>query len=433
MAPQDIQCNADRVHVIEAMKLMLVTELGKIPAEDSYFVSEQLLYATQEVDRMQVRTLTQEEKSSINITPKENQIEPGDLMVFNGTAMPNKYLEIILEDPMGKEIHSDIFQIGATGFVEFAYKTNSKSIKGTYTLFVTQEKTTEIISFGVGEPPEDNIVAATFNQIHYMQSSGVATLHVSGPASKTLSLLITDSLGNEKFADDKITLDKHGKRSYELDIRDYSVGVYAATLSTGNMNTTRLFSIGVVHSGPIEINTAVRVYYPRDLVAISGQTYQNDLLFLELIDPDGNVVLEIEEFSDKEGNIHNNSLKIPNTSAYGTWQVKATNGPNYDIAEIEVVPSSTKGIAVTNAGMSSATGSTWHLDNDLKQGAFAEESFPLLPPLKQFKQGTPLDQIQCANNKTLMISPSEKPVCVDESTTENLENIGYARIVVRVC
>jgi len=55
----------------------------------------------------------------IIITPNNLKFEQGEIMKFNGTALPNKPIEIILEDPLGKEIFSDILQIDDSGFVEF--------------------------------------------------------------------------------------------------------------------------------------------------------------------------------------------------------------------------------------------------------------------------------------------------------------------------
>ena len=42
-------------------------------------------------------------------------------MKFNGTAIPNKSIELVIEDPLGKEIVSDIIQVDNSGFVEFEF------------------------------------------------------------------------------------------------------------------------------------------------------------------------------------------------------------------------------------------------------------------------------------------------------------------------
>ncbi|PJC51119.1 MAG: biofilm-associated protein, partial [Nitrosopumilales archaeon CG_4_9_14_0_2_um_filter_34_16] len=60
-----------------------------------------------------------ESDKTIIIIPTNLKFEPGETMKFNGTALPNKPIEIILEDPFGKEISSDIIQVGDSGIVEF--------------------------------------------------------------------------------------------------------------------------------------------------------------------------------------------------------------------------------------------------------------------------------------------------------------------------
>ena len=41
-------------------------------------------------------------------------------MKYNGTALPNQPIEIILEDPLGDEKISDIFEVDKTGIIQFS-------------------------------------------------------------------------------------------------------------------------------------------------------------------------------------------------------------------------------------------------------------------------------------------------------------------------
>ncbi|MEK0350608.1 MAG: biofilm-associated protein, partial [Nitrosopumilus sp.] len=59
----------------------------------------------------------------IIITSSSLKFDPGEVMKFNGTALPNNPIELVLEDPLGKEIFSDIIQIDDSGFVEFEFPT----------------------------------------------------------------------------------------------------------------------------------------------------------------------------------------------------------------------------------------------------------------------------------------------------------------------
>ena len=47
------------------------------------------------------------------------------------------------------------------------------------------------------------------------------------------------------------------------------------------------------------------------------------------------------------------------------------------------------------------------------------------PPLKQLRQGVPATEVQCADGKTLMLSPQQRPACVKEETAVKLEARGW--------
>ncbi len=49
----------------------------------------------------------------------------------------------------------------------------------------------------------------------------------------------------------------------------------------------------------------------------------------------------------------------------------------------------------------------------------------VLSPLKQFKQGVPIEQIQCNGSAVLLESPKGKPACVKDSTAKKLLDRGY--------
>ena len=57
--------------------------------------------------------------------------------------------------------------------------------------------------------------------------------------------------------------------------------------------------------------------------------------------------------------------------------------------------------------------------------AFAESETIILSPYQQFKNGTPINEIQCKDSKILMESPRNTPACVNENSVEKLEDKGY--------
>ena len=75
----------------------------------------------------------------IIINPTQRMFEAGELIKFNGTALPDQSLELILEDSLGNEIISDILEVDDTGFVEFEYQSRENDdVEGTWTLIATQ-------------------------------------------------------------------------------------------------------------------------------------------------------------------------------------------------------------------------------------------------------------------------------------------------------
>ena len=69
---------------------------------------------------------TVESDKVIIISPNKLKTEPGEIIKFNGTALPNASIEVILEDPLGKEVFSNIIQVDESGVVEFEYMQQSK-------------------------------------------------------------------------------------------------------------------------------------------------------------------------------------------------------------------------------------------------------------------------------------------------------------------
>ena len=68
-----------------------------------------------------VKNWTVESSKVIVIVPTNIKFEPGETLKYNGTALPNQSIEIILEDPLGAEKFSDIFEVNKTGIVTFEY------------------------------------------------------------------------------------------------------------------------------------------------------------------------------------------------------------------------------------------------------------------------------------------------------------------------
>ncbi len=289
---------------------------------------------------------TVESDKKIILTPYNLKFEAGELMKFNGTALPNVPIEIVLEDPLGKEVVSDIIQVDDSGFVEFEYQTEQSTAEGTYTLIATQASDKEFIYAGLGQLPTIP-VNLEFDKLSY-DAGEEAIITLSGKGSEIISLLIVDPSDKPKGDAVSITLQPDGRGTYILDLDGFSSGVYSAVISKGSTQSTEIFTVGLqVGSGEIDINTTKIEYLPGDSVLILGDTGSNVLLTMVLIDPDGNEVKVRETFSDKNGKISEDSFRIPSDAKPGTWTLNAKSGSNFDNVEIMVLATLDEGMIVS--------------------------------------------------------------------------------------
>ena len=284
----------------------------------------------------------------IVIVPTNLRFDQGEIMKFNGTALPNMPIEIILEDPLGKEIFSDIIHTDDSGFVEFEFQTELSATKGTYTIIATQEKEKEFIFVGVGQLPSIPVNLA-LDKLNY-KAGEIAIISIIGKGSDVVSLLILDPSDKPKGVAVTIILEPDGRGTYSLNLDGYSSGAYTAIISKGGTQNTEIFAIGLqTGSGQIEINTT-RIppnYLPGDPILILGNTSPSAILTIILTDPDGNEVKVKETFSDKNGKISESSFRIPSDAVSGMWTINAKSGLNFDIVEIEVLATLQEGIQVS--------------------------------------------------------------------------------------
>ncbi|MEX2192567.1 MAG: biofilm-associated protein [Nitrosarchaeum sp.] len=293
-----------------------------------------------------------ESSKVIILTPTALKFNPGETIKFNGTALPNKMLEIILEDPLGTEKFSDIIPVGESGIVEFEYSTIANvDKKGTWTLIATQGENKEFSYAGLGENPSIPI-NIEFDKFNY-RSTETASITLTGKPSDKLTMLIVDPSGKAKILSDgsttiSITLQMDGKKIHSLDLDGYSSGVYTAVVNKGSAKSDDKFAVGLQSgSGEIKISSTKLEYRPGESILMLGEANPNTLLIVTLIDPDGNIWAEKETSSDKNGKIVNGDLRIPSKAKPGIWVIKAQSGSNFDAIEIEVITSIEEGLVVT--------------------------------------------------------------------------------------
>ena len=319
----------------EPILVPLETPLGKYGAEISDG-REKIL-----------RNWTVESSKVIIINPESLRVEPGDPIRFNGTALPNIPIELVLEDPLGDEKMSDIIEVGDAGLVEIEYTTTANVDKeGTWTLIATQDKYKEFTYVGLGQIPTIP-VNFEFDKLNY-KSTETAQISFRGKPSESLSLLIVDPSDKPKGDTIPIKLQPDGRGKYQLNLAGYSSGVYTAVVSKGATKSSETFTVGLQPgSGKIDINTTKLEYQPGDSILILGETNSNVLLKVILYDPQGKEVKTRETFSDKNGKISEDGFRIPSKAQPGIWQLKAISGSNFDIAKIEVTAVHQEGMVIS--------------------------------------------------------------------------------------
>ncbi|MFQ6025707.1 MAG: biofilm-associated protein, partial [Nitrosopumilaceae archaeon] len=122
-----------------------------------------------------------ETAQKIVIIPAKEFFEPGETVLFNGTAIPDEELEIVIEDPTGKEVISTIIDVRSSGKFDYEFLLDDAAIKGTWVLFAAQGGETEIFLIGVGQLPEPQLVIRA-DKLNYKANEN-ALLEISGPAS----------------------------------------------------------------------------------------------------------------------------------------------------------------------------------------------------------------------------------------------------------
>lgn len=287
-----------------------------------------------------------ESDKKIVILPTTFRYSHGEVMKFNGTAIPNTPIELVLEDPRGNEIASRIVHTNNFGTVEFSFATEQNTLEGTYTLIASQGKYKEFIYVGLEELPAPPI-RFEFDRLNY-KSGEIATITLSGEESEIIDLIIVDSSDQAKDDIISITLQPDGRGVHTIKLNNYSPGVYTAVVSKGSTQSAETFTVGLkLTPGDIEIKTTKLDYYRGDSILILGEVKgSNSLLKINMINPDGEIVKTRTTFADKNGKITENSFRVPLDAQKGEWTINAQGASSFDNVKIEILEDIAEGMIV---------------------------------------------------------------------------------------
>ncbi len=282
----------------------------------------------------------------ILINPTKIMFESGELMKFNGTAIPNSSLELILEDNLGNEKISDVIQVKSSGFIEFEYQSiENDDNEGTWTLIAIQKGVKEFIYVGHGELPTIPL-NMSFDKKNY-QKTEYAVIEVIGNPLDKLTLIIITPSGAVKDESTIIELNNNGRGSHKLDLSSYASGIYTAVMKKNNLQSNEKFSVGLqIGSGQIDAQTTQDQYTFGERILLIGKSKPNMLMTGKLIDPDGIEIKKIEIISDMEGIFKEENFKIPTDAKTGSWKIEITSGSNLNKVQFEVVSTGQDGISI---------------------------------------------------------------------------------------
>ena len=270
------------------------------------------------------------------MTSSSNQYDIGDTITITGTAEANQEMTLSIKDPKSVTVLFDTIRADGSGKFEYKFPVTSTFTSGTYAAIAkTLNNNSEAVIFGIGSAPTDKIIIL-LDQLNFQTTTDL-TLRVVGPLSSTLNVQIIDS-GDKIKVTETITTNSAGNGQITLDLNGYKSGVYRAVISHASIEDIAKFSVGLqTGTGVITLSPTKSTYQSGEEIVVIGQTANtNAILFLSLINPNGDKVSEIELFSDKNGQFTTNLLRIPLDASPGVWTIEANSRLDTANATIDV-------------------------------------------------------------------------------------------------
>ena len=273
------------------------------------------------------KTISVSLSSTIKINSSSLAYSPGDRFVFNGTAKSGQTVQVTINDPIGKEVFSEVITPDSSGLFNFEYQTTQSSPKGTYAVFAMQGESNYVQRVGLGGLPTPQIVAK-LDKLNY-DSADKAKITILGAPKSAATIIIIDP-GDKIKTTETVTLGLDGSNSHELSLAGFKSGVYTVVVKQLQSQTKLVFSLGLqTVSGTIKAQTTKVEYLPGDGILVLGSSDPNIILSLELKDPDGKVTKHKDIFSDKTGKFSDGTFRVPSDAKQGNWILKVKSGVKF--------------------------------------------------------------------------------------------------------
>ncbi len=272
----------------------------------------------------------------INVKSINTMYESGETVTFEGIALPNEDISVVIEDSVGTEIFSRSVTVSDTGKVTFNIEIPRGSIEGTYVAHMFQGNEEGIAIFGIGQEPMEILVVRPI-KLNF-NSEETIEISIQGPTNAQVGIIVIDSADREKLSD-TLNLGPSGKTVYEIDSGELATGAYTFDVRRGESTGKGIFTIGLTTgSGAISIQTTRDEYKQGEQVLILGNTGAiNVLLDISITDSSGTVIKRIDSFSDKFGVFKVDNFRIPIDGKIGNWNVSAKSGGNFNNAVFKVI------------------------------------------------------------------------------------------------
>ena len=186
----------------------------------------------------------------INISGTETSIEAGESITFEGTAIPNQEMSVIIEDAINTEIFSRTVSVGESGVVSFNVEIPRGSVEGTYILSAFQGNESGITTFGVGQEPAPILIVRP-TKLNFA-SDEIINIEIQGPVNSQIAIILIDSADREKFSD-TLNLGPDGKEMYKIKSADLPNGAFTLNAKRGESSGSAVFTVGLT-TGSVSIS-----------------------------------------------------------------------------------------------------------------------------------------------------------------------------------
>ena len=313
----------------------------RIPSDIKF--GEYIVTITDEKDTV-IGKYVVESTQKIVLVPLKDKYEPGETVIINGTAIPDKEIEFTVYDSVGMEYFSEHRMVGSNGTVTISRHLDIGVKEGTYVLTATQGTEFATVLIGIGQVPSQPLFA-TMDSLNY-KTTEKPKINIIGPPSAKINLIIIDPSDKQKFTD-SFSLGVDGYHTYSFNLTGYTSGIYTAVISRGNVHAENKFSVGLqTTTGTITLRTLQETYHPGESILLIGDSNPNVIITVSLTDPNSTKVKTQDVFTDKKGTFSSSSFRIPFDAPLGVWKLEAGSGINHVSKDLTVSESGEAGITV---------------------------------------------------------------------------------------